>query len=118
MTEHTALPWRVQPMPPNVGGCRSIQANKSGTHKQAQWRTEICYTVGLSNDNEDKANARLIVTACNCHDDLLEVAKAAFGLIDKLGEYDDEVSVGNALVLLALKKQASEAIRKAEEQSQ
>jgi hypothetical protein len=112
-------------LPPNTGGCRSIQANKAGDHKQAQWRTEVCYTVGLSNDDEDKANALLIAEAPAMRQSLGDVADAANDLWALLNhnpdkvpygdEYDKEIhrlnySLGKAL------QEHGEAIRKAKEE--
>lgn len=75
--KHTEGPWRVQPFKKYVsGGCRIIQAHKAGDHKQAQWQTEVCCTVGLNNDNKDQANARLIAAAPELLEALKQMVRA------------------------------------------
>ncbi len=49
-------PWRAD----EGLGCKRIMAGKSGRYKQAQYQTEICCTPGLSDEEEDKANAESI----------------------------------------------------------
>jgi hypothetical protein len=66
--KHTPGPWKAG----NDSGCRPIKAGKSGRHRQAQYM-EIANTVGLSDDAEDRANARLIAAA----PDLLAALKRA-----------------------------------------
>ncbi len=79
--KHTEGPWKVQPFKKHVsGGCRTIKAHKAGDHKQAQWRTVVCYTVGLSNDNKDQANAHLIAAA----PELLEACRYALSVFDSI----------------------------------
>jgi len=56
----TPGPWKFDD---DAMGCRAIKGGKSGSHKQAQY-TEIAYTVGLSNDERDRANAAYIA-ACS-----------------------------------------------------
>ncbi len=51
--KHSPAPWEVVPLSPNTVGCRNIR-NKDG---------EFCSTHGLADDEEDEANAHLIVAA-------------------------------------------------------
>jgi len=85
---HTATPWKFD----STNGCKAIKGGKSGNTKQAQYK-EIAYTVGLSNEEEDKANAQFIATACNSHDALLAAAKAALdgfeAVYNSLDSFDD-----------------------------
>lgn len=60
---HTPGPWKLDDQP----GCRPIKGGKSGKHKQAQY-TEVAWTVGLWDDDEDRANARLIAAAPEMYD--------------------------------------------------
>ncbi len=60
MTNHTPTPWVAD----NDLGCKAIKGNKGGTHKQAQY-TEIAWTVGLANEEKDRANAARIVACVN-----------------------------------------------------
>jgi hypothetical protein len=62
----TPGPWRAA----DNHGCRQIKAKKSGEHKQGQWYYEVACTPGLSDDDEDKANARLIAAAPDLHEAL------------------------------------------------
>lgn len=57
---HTRFPWKAD----NNLGCKTIKGNKSGGHRQAQYLTDIAYTVGLENEDEDRANANLLADAC------------------------------------------------------
>jgi len=61
----TPGPWATPRLPSHVSGCRDIKGNRAGTHRQAQYRTAIASTHGLSNDETDRANAELIVAAVN-----------------------------------------------------
>ena len=54
---HTKFPWKTAP---GEYGCKIIKGNKFGAHKQAQYHTKIAWTEGLSNEEEDAANARLM----------------------------------------------------------
>lgn len=54
----TSKPWKADK---NLG-CKSIKGGKTGNWKQAQYK-QIAYTVGLSNENEDLANAILMAAA-------------------------------------------------------
>lgn len=54
----TPAPWKHGGGP----GCRSIKGGKIGRHRQAQYK-DVAYTVGLHDDEEDKANAVLIASA-------------------------------------------------------
>ena len=58
MNKHTAAPWKCD----HNFGCKDIKGGKDGTHKQAQYKS-IAYTVGLFNEEEDHANAKLMASA-------------------------------------------------------
>jgi hypothetical protein len=73
----TPGPWRYD----RGAGCRSIKGRKVGSHKQAQYLTEVACTPGLRNDAEDLANAQLIAAA----PDLLEALRRI-----ALGSPDDK----------------------------
>jgi len=100
MTEHTALPWYVHP-----DYKASIMASK-GQVATALRRFTFNPTKLIPED-EWQANARFIVTACNCHADLLEALKWAIdwadGLVEVFGPQPAWVP------------KAQQAIRKAEE---
>lgn len=55
----TKGPWRADD---NLG-CKRVMGNKLGDHRQPRFLTEVCCTPGLSDENEDAANARLIAAA-------------------------------------------------------
>ncbi len=78
MTEakHTKLPWKHDK---NLG-CKTIKGGKHGKNRQGQYR-EVAYTPGLPNDEEDLANAELIVRAVNSHDALVEACEAGLAVI-------------------------------------
>lgn len=61
--QYTPGPWKFD----DVLGCREIKGDKYPPHRQGQYRP-IASTHGLANDDEDRANARLISAA----PDLLE----------------------------------------------
>lgn len=86
---HTLGPWKVRS---NGSGCRLIVGGKSGTHRQAQYR-EVAFTVGLSDDKEDQANARVLAAAPEMLSALKEVS-----LVLMCGgparEYDGEPWIG------------------------
>ena len=60
MTKHTPEPWKFD----KGLGCKAIKGNKGGAHKQAQY-TEIAWTVGLANEDKDRANAARLVACVN-----------------------------------------------------
>jgi hypothetical protein len=55
---HTPAPWKYD----KGLGCKPIKGGKHGTHRQAQY-TEIAYTTGLYDEDEDEANARMIASS-------------------------------------------------------
>ena len=93
MIEHTPVPWEV------IG--RGIyQIDEIGGR-------EVLHGSGIKgrdNKEEVEANARFIVTACNCHADLLEALKKLV----------NATILGTGAFALT---QAEQAIRKAEEQT-
>lgn len=70
----TPGPWKVTC---NGPGCRTIGGDKRGLNRQAQYKG-IAVTVGLSNDKEDRCNARLIAAA----PELLTALKALVDLLN------------------------------------
>ncbi len=80
MSKHTPGPWRAD----ENHGCKEIKGRKS-PGRQGQYQTEICYTPGLHDDDEDMANAWLIAAA----PDLLEALRTlATEAVDSV-EYGD-----------------------------
>lgn len=77
LAKSTPGPWKAD----DNYGCRAIRGGKSGTHKQAQYY-EVACTVGLNNEAEDEANARLIAAA----PDLLVACKAALVRLERLDD--------------------------------
>ena len=77
--KHTPTPWKFD----NTRGCRSIKGGKIGSSKQARY-TEVACTVGLSNDDRDRANAELIVRAVNAHDSLVAALETTERGYDRL----------------------------------
>jgi len=75
-SKHTLTPWEMD----DVDGCASITTDRS-----ADICTEICYLSGLADLDQNAANGRFIVLACNCHDDLLAALK---NLCQELREYN------------------------------
>jgi len=67
----TPGPWKTDAN----AGCKSIKGGKAGDHKQAQY-TEIATTVGLHNEDEDRANAALIAAAPDLYEALEDVLAA------------------------------------------
>ena len=68
---HTPGPWYDWLPHGCDGGCRTIRTEE-GRARGSYHGAEIAYTCGLADDDEDKANARLIAAA----PDLLEALKA------------------------------------------
>ena len=68
---HTPGPWYSWLPRDCDGGCRTIRTEKGRAHG-TYYGTELASTHGLANDEEDKANARLIAAAPG----LLEALKA------------------------------------------
>lgn len=66
----TPQPWKADK---NLG-CKSIKGDKRGQFKQGQ-HTELAYTVGLSDEAADAANARLIATAVNALPSLISTIR-------------------------------------------
>lgn len=96
MSEFTPGPWRVQPLPPNCGGCRTIQAGKSGEYRQAQWQHDLCSTHGIHNDSEDAANARLIAAA----PDLLNACEQALSALQWIQDITPDTDLRSSILLL------------------
>ena len=66
---HTPTPWYWWLPRDCDGGCRTIRTEKGRTHGGYRG-TEIASTFGLSDDDEDKANADLMIACVNAfHDD-------------------------------------------------
>lgn len=65
LDEATPAPWRAQPLPSHVTGCRNIQAGKPAVYRQAQWQRDLMTTSGLHDDTEDRANAELVAMLRN-----------------------------------------------------
>ncbi|TET84642.1 MAG: hypothetical protein E3J37_03415 [Anaerolineales bacterium] len=118
MTEHTPGPWEI------IG--RSIYQTETAGGR------EVIHGSGIKGrDSEDRnredvikeaeANARFIVTACNCHAELLEALKR-LRLAEKdcnaLSNWDEGFEDwADVAELKEAQKDADEAIRHAEEQS-
>lgn len=68
---HTPGPWYSWLPRDCDGGCRTIRTEKGRAHG-TYYGTELASTHGLANDEEDKANARLIAAA----PDLLEALES------------------------------------------
>ncbi len=83
-------------------GCRQIKAKKSGEHKQGQWYYEVACTPGLSDDDEDKANARLIAAAPDLYEALREAHGVLRYYITEAGSIDDADSQLLARMVSAL----------------
>ena len=83
--KRTPGPWKF-----DTGlGCKGIKGGKCGSSRQAQY-TDIAYTVGLSDEKQDEANARLISAA----PDLLDVAKRIVEWMDDNGYSSIDQSFG------------------------
>ena len=100
MSNHTAAPWKFDDHP----GCRPIKGGKDGAHKQAQYK-EIAWTVGLADDDEDRANAVLLTQAPKLLAALNDIARQHTSTewdVDADGEPMGDVTEGyDALVLIA-----------------
>lgn len=97
-TAHTATPWRTsakfepyQPAPTIYSGTKQIAVCKEG----------ICFT------QEDVTNAQFIVTAVNCHEELLSALKIFMTL--NMHTSPERMAL--------IRKTSSDAISKAEEKS-
>ena len=90
-TTHTPSPWKYDE---NLG-CRPIKGGKSGISRQAQYK-EIAFTTGLNDDDEDRANARLMSAAPDMYEALLLA-------LDEIRECDDTSGV-RAKITAALAK--------------
>jgi len=123
MTEHTALPWELNTLNGRIPAIREIKSScGEASRYQATIIVEgdppfnfVCELDFGYGKPEDEANARFIVTACNCHADLLEACKDAQASIIAMGDYDDVISFESALSLLNSRNILAEAIRKVEE---
>lgn len=103
MTEHTALPWeRYYPWLRADDAEEIRQVTPDGT------LGEIIATC------VQPANARFIVTACNCHADLLEALKE---IAKAEGVYSWDPLAHAQNTISNMMSVAEQAIRKAEEQS-
>ena len=60
-SKHTLTPWEMD----DVDGCASITTDRS-----ADICTEICYLSGLADLDQNAANGRFIVLACNHFDEM------------------------------------------------
>jgi len=67
--EHTALPWKVEINVKSYQGWCLIYSEQHGKIAEIPW-----HDFNKTND----ANARFIVTACNSHDELVELLELAF----------------------------------------
>lgn len=91
MTEHTALPWKAR--------------NEEVYATTDDGMLEMRIATGIAGE----ANARFIVTACNCHADLLEACKEAYRFFLVLNEIVQPEGMPEMVRIL------EQAIRKAEE---
>jgi len=71
LAKATPQPWKADK---NLG-CKSIKGDKRGQSKQGQ-HTELAYTVGLSDEAADAANARLIATTVNALPSLISTIRS------------------------------------------
>jgi len=62
VAEHTPGPWYASLPRQCSSGCRRIRTEKGRRHG-GYFGTELAHTDGLADDDEDKANARLIAAA-------------------------------------------------------
>lgn len=89
MAKHTATPWFVR------GGADPDIYSEDGT-----WIVnQVCSGAG-DEDDDGRANAQFIVTACNAHDALLAVAKELVS-VKRAGVGKDLVQAANAAIALA-----------------
>lgn len=99
-TKHTPGPWKFD----DHLGCRPIKGGKSGSHRQAQYK-EVACTVGLHDDDEDRANARLIAAA----PELLKALEALVWVADSM----DSAPIAASVRLETAYEEAKAAIAKA-----
>ena len=112
--KHTPLPWAWSLPLGADEGCRTIKGDKIGHHKQARYK-EIAYTLGLSDDKKDEANAALIVKAVNAHDELVTaleetVRVLSFAFDD--GALDHETIIGLCIDPYGMLKDAQTILAK------
>ncbi len=91
---HTPGPWTIMAMDADIG-CRTILGGRS--------YFAITETVGLSDDDEDRANAHLIAAAPELLEALEAIAEGRTLVMDDIGETFAE----------ALRRDARAAIEKA-----
>jgi hypothetical protein len=82
--KYTRGPWKAD----KNAGCKRISAKVYGQHKQAK-RSEIAHTVGLSDESEDAANARLLAEAPKLYQALQELVWTCEAM-----EITDEIDAG------------------------
>lgn len=97
MEKHASTPWETEISPEK-------------TQVRAQNGYFIC-DVQTHDKEEEEANAKFIVRACNNYEDLLKALK---GLLKQVKQVPGLSSAG-AILLLAAAKTAEQAITKAEE---
>lgn len=90
MSTHTATPWTVEDergtMRSLSGGGRFLLRSKN----DGSFGVFVGFGEdGVTTDEEDAANAALIVRAVNCHADLLAALEVAEGWIDAHALYSD-----------------------------
>lgn len=80
MSKHTPGPWQYDTESHSIHGGRGLE-------------TEIVHSIGPGNGNERHANGEFIVNSCNCHDDLLAVAKQWLAQVTGGSMYPDHRQV-------------------------
>lgn len=85
MTQHTPTPWIVKKVRTQVGYCFNVgpQHIVDDTHGGACLYDDST-SFNPHAEGEQEANAAFIVTACNCHDELVAALRDAH---DLLGQY-------------------------------
>ena len=83
MGEHTALPWEARPLKVD-GGPNSNDGVIGIWHEQEPVIAAVQFGNSESDFAQGKANAKLIVTAVNAHDELVEAARAINTAIDRM----------------------------------
>ena len=88
--KHTPGPWVVEQ---DVNGCKNIYAQQLGEDGGVFAVTELGYTHGRADEDEDVANAALIAAAPEQNKALVQIACVA-----NFGEEDGAMELGDRLI--------------------